>query len=209
MIRKPEGYDEAQAYTGESMQLPAGLYVCKVVQAQESTTEWGREQFILLYDVAEGNHADFYRKQYEMSRKSSQDAKWKGVYRQYMDGASVPFFKGLITSIEKSNAGFHFPFGKENNEKTLIGKKFGAVMGREEFETSDGKRRFATKIFQVRSLDGLKDAKIPEDKLLDNRQQGAKQAHEKNGGIPYLGAQDADGFMNIPDGVGDEELPFN
>lgn len=209
MIRKPEGYDEAQAYTGESMQLPAGLYVCKVVQAHEGTTEWGREQFILLYDVAEGNHADFYRKQYEAARRNGQDAKWKGVHRQYMDGASVPFFKGLITSIEKSNAGFRFPFESENNEKTLVGKKFGAVMGREEFETSDGKRRFATKIFQVRSVDGLKDAKIPEDKLLDDRQQGAKQAHEKNGGIPYLGAQDADGFMNIPDGVGDEELPFN
>lgn len=206
MIRKPEGYDEAQAYTGESMQLPKGLYVCKVVQVQEMRTEWGREQFILLYDVAEGEHADFYRKQYDAARRSGQDAKWKGIHRQYMDGASIPFFKGLITSIEKSNAGFQFKFGVEGNEKTLVGKKFGAVMGREEFETDDGKRRFATKIFQVRSVEGLKDAKVPEDKLLEEKPSEGKQGQ---GSIPYLGTPDADGFVHIPDGVEDEELPFN
>ena len=35
MIAKPQGYDEAPAYTGESVQLPAGLYICEVLGARQ------------------------------------------------------------------------------------------------------------------------------------------------------------------------------
>ena len=168
MIKKPRGYDEAQAYTGESMQLPAGLYVCKIRQVNETQTQNGRPQMAILFDVAEGEHKDFYQAQFEAAKRMSGDkAKYKGVHKQIMDGSSLPFFKGLMTSIEKSNPGYQFPWGQEGNEKTLIGKKFGAVMGREQFETDDHRTAFATKIFQIRSIDGLKDAKIPEDKLLE------------------------------------------
>ena len=117
-----------------------------------------------------------------------------------MDGSSLPFFKGMMTSIERSNPGFSFPWGQKDNEKTLVGKKFGAIMGREEFLTSGGEKRMATKIAQIRSIDGLKDAKVPEDKLLGD-DAGAASAP------PQYGPADENGFMNIPDGI-DEELPF-
>ena len=112
----------------------------------------------------------------------------------------MPFFKGLMTSIERSNPGFSFPWGKEGNEKTLVGKKFGAVMGREEFLTDQNEKRFATKIVQIRSIEGLKDAKVPEDKLLGDlpKEKTENQKYEPAGN---------DGFMNIPEGI-DEELPF-
>ena len=61
MIKKPQGYDEAQAYIGESMQLPAGLYVCKIRQVNETQTQNGRPQMAILFDVAEGEHKDFYQ----------------------------------------------------------------------------------------------------------------------------------------------------
>ena len=32
MIKKPQGYDEAAAYTGESQQLPKGKYECVIKQ---------------------------------------------------------------------------------------------------------------------------------------------------------------------------------
>lgn len=202
MIKKPQGYDEAQAYTGESMQLPAGLYICKIRQVSEAQSQNGRPQMAILYDIAEGEHKDFYQAQYEAAKRMSGDkAKWKGVYKQIMDGSSLPFFKGLMTSIEKSNPGYQFPWGQEGNEKTLIGKKFGAVMGREQFETNDHGKAFATKIFQVRSIDGLKDAKVPEDKLLEIQPQSPAAVPSTN---PKLVA---DGFINLPDGI-DEELPF-
>lgn len=197
MINKPQGYDEAPAYTGEFVQLPAGLYVCEIIGVREEENG-GHSRLAMQFDIAEGEHKGFYQKQFKMAKQADQNAKYKGIHRQNMDGQGVPFFKGLMTSIEKSNPGFSFPWGQQGNEKTLAGKKFGAVMGREEFLTSEGDKRMATKIFQIRSVEGLKDAKVPEDKLL-----GESAAPSP---VPSPTA-DPDGFMKIPDGV-DEELPF-
>lgn len=199
MITKPQGYDEAPAYTGEFMQLPAGLYVCEILGVKQEEYN-GHDRFVMQFDIAEGDQKEFYQRQYNMEKATNQNAKYKGVHRQYMDSNSLPFFKGLMTSVERSNQGFHFPWGTQGNEKTLVGKKFGAVMGREEFLTADGEKRMATKIVQIRSIDGLKDAKVPEDKLLDDAPAAGAPA-------PQQGETDKDGFMNIPDGV-DEELPF-
>lgn len=197
MIRKPQGYDESWTYTGESRSLPAGCYVCEILGAIEENCN-GRERFVIQFDIAEGEYKGFYQQQYNAAKKQNIGAKYKGEHRQYMDGNSVPYFKGLITSIEKSNPGYSFPWNLEGNEKTLKGKKFGAVIGREQIETDNKEKVFWTHIFQVRSVDGLKDAKVPEDRLL-NEQPGQQPAPD-----PALAA---DGFMSIPDGV-DEELPF-
>jgi len=199
MIAKPQGYDEAQAFTGEFASLPAGCYVCAIKQASMTKSNSGRDQIAILFDIAEGEHKNFYDQQFKAAKSQSSDAKWKGVYKQIVDGSSLPFFKGLMTSIEKSNPGFQFPWGREGNEKTLVGKKFGAVMGREEFLTTENEKRMATKVVQTRSIDGLKDAKIPEDKLLGDAATPPAS--------PQYGPADKDGFMNIPDGI-DEELPF-
>ena len=199
MITKPQGYDEAPAYTGEFMQLPAGLYVCEILGVKQEEYN-GHDRFVMQFDIAEGDQKGFYQRQYNMEKATNQNAKYKGVHRQYMDHNSLPFFKGLMTSVERSNQGFRFPWGTQGNEKTLVGKKFGAVMGREEFLTADGEKRMATKIMQIRSIDGLKDAKVPEDKLLNDTPAADLS-------VPQQGKIDENGFMNIPDGI-DEELPF-
>lgn len=201
MIVKPQGYDEAYAFTGEFSSLPAGCYICVIKQVTQTKSRNNREQLAILFDIAEGEHKGYYQTQFNAAKTQSADAKWKGVHKQIMDGSSLPFFKGLMTSIERSNPGFVFPWGKEGNEKTLVGKKFGAVMGREEFLTDQNEKRFATKIVQIRSIEGLKDAKVPEDKLLEDAPKGVgsmEQQYEPAGN---------DGFMNIPEGI-DEELPF-
>lgn len=202
MINKPQGYDEAAAYTGEFSQLPAGLYVCEILGARMENYN-GNERFVMQFDIAEGEYKGFYQKQYREEKLTNQNAKYRGMHRQFVSGSSLPFFKGMMTSIEKSTPGYFFPWGRENNEKTLVGKKFGAVMGREQFLTEDGEKRFSTKIFQIRSLEGLKNAKIPEDKLLEDS--------GNTGRVATSPAEDPalakDGFMNIPDGI-DEELPF-
>lgn len=199
MITKPQGYDEAPAYTGEFATLPAGLYVCEILGVKQEEYN-GHSRFVMQFDIAEGDQKGFYQKQYNAEKQMNQAAKYKGVHRQNMEEQGLPFFKGLMTSVERSNQGFHFPWGTQGNEKTLVGKRFGAVMGREEFMTPDNQKRMATKIVQIRSIDGLKDAKIPEDKLLsDSVPENATgmQSNQTNG----------DGFIDVPDNV-DEELPF-
>ena len=58
MIKKPQGYDEAPAYTGEFMQLPAGLYICKVLGVKEDENR-GHSRLAMQFDIAQGEYKDF------------------------------------------------------------------------------------------------------------------------------------------------------
>ena len=66
MIKKPAGYDEAAAYTGEFQQLPKGKYTCVIKQVATQTSKNGYEQFVILYDIADGEHKDFYKKLFDV-----------------------------------------------------------------------------------------------------------------------------------------------
>ena len=81
-----------------------------------------------------------------------------------IDGNSTPFFKGLITAIERSNPGFIWNW----DENSLKGKLFGGVFGREEYMGTDGKPRWSCKVRFVRSVEGVEDVSAPEDKPLSN-----------------------------------------
>ena len=134
-MNKPQGYDEAQAYTGDFEQLELGGHICQITDVKvENTANTGAEVLIIAFDIAEGKQAGFYQRRYDEDKKSNQNAKWKGIYRQFTQGNSTPYFKGMIENIEKSNAGYNFA-QTGFNEKTLIGKLFGGVFGREQFKT--------------------------------------------------------------------------
>ena len=196
-----EGWNDAPAYTGEFETLPAGKYVCQIVQVNVTQDQKGREQMVILFDIADGEHKGYYDRMFQgAKRNDASQAKWKGIFRQLTQGNSLPFFKGVITSIEKSNPGYKWNW----EEKSLVRKKFGGIFGREEFIASDGKKRMATKCIQIRSIEGLKDAEIPEDKLIPEN-----AAPQQAQNYPYINNGAGDGFMNIPDGVEDEGLPFN
>ena len=208
MIKKPQGYDEAPAYTGESRALPKGKYVCVIKQVEEETVSYRsggeHEQFVIYFDIAEGEYKDFYMDAYKSKKAAGKDSKdwredWRGVYRQTMDGKGTPWLKGIITSIERSN-NFTFQWDQKENEKTLAEKRFGGVFRRRQFEGQNGNRAFVTELVQIRSVAGLAEAEVPEDELLPDQAAEAEQA-----GTP---SPVGDGFMNIPDGVEDEGIPF-
>lgn len=56
MIVKPQGYDEAFAFTGEFSSLPAGCYVCVIKQVSQTQSKNGRDQMAILFDISEGEH---------------------------------------------------------------------------------------------------------------------------------------------------------
>lgn len=206
MIKKPAGYDEAQAYTGELIQLPKGKYVCSIVQVATQTSQNGNEQFVILFDIAEGEHKDFYKKAFEAAKaQNGKNAKWKGVFKQNMDGKGTSWLKGIITSIERSN-NFTFQWDKEGNEKTLVGKKFGGIFRRRQFEANDGTTPFVTELWRIRSVAGLDEAEVPEDELLSAEAQSGSRPSPADAAPPSF--TDSDGFMSIPEGAGDEGIPF-
>ena len=125
MIRKPQGYDEAPAFTGEFQQLPKGKYVCIVKQVAVKESKNGNNQFVILYDIAEGEYKGFYQKMFDADKaQDPSGAKWRGVFKQNMEGKGLSWFKGVITSLERSN-NFTFQWDKANNEDTLKGKSRG------------------------------------------------------------------------------------
>lgn len=205
MIKKPQGYDQAPAYTGEFQQLPKGKYVCVIKQVSTQDSKNGNPQLVILYDIAEGEHKDFYQKMYDADKaQDSSGAKWRGVFKQNMEGKGLSWFKGIITSIERSN-NFTFQWDKEDNEATMKGKKFGGIFRRRQYEAANGNRPFTTELFQIRSVAGLAEAEVPEDSLLPETPPVGQMTQVQNTGTP---SPVGDGFMNIPDGAGDEGIPF-
>lgn len=209
-MRPIDGYEQAPAFTGETINLPAGLYKLVIKQVNVIQDKNNREMMVLCFDILEGSqkdgyvgvnydYKDFYDKQFKLRRQSDPNTKWGGIYRQLTHGDSLPFFKGIITSIEKSNPGYRWNW----DERTLVGKVVGGIFQREEFLTSDGQKKMATKCIQMRSMDGLKDAKVPADNLLAEGSVGGNTT-----GIGQPPSMFDNGFVNVPDNSSDEGVPF-
>ncbi len=202
MIKKPQGYDQAPAFTGESQQLPKGKYICVIKQVAVQESRRGGDQIVILFDIADGDYQGFYQKLYDADRaQNPSEAKWRGVFKQDMEDKGLSWFKGIITSIERSN-NFVFQWDKENNERTLAGKKFGGVFRRRQYEKENGDRPIITELFRIRSIAGLAEAEIPEDSLLEATNKPAQVQK------PAPSSAIGDGFMNIPEGVDNEGIPF-
>ena len=60
-----------------------------------------------------------------------------------------------------------------------------------------------TELLRIRSVAGLAEAEVPEDELLPEETAG-RPIQAQAAPQPSVG----DGFMNIPDGVEDEGIPF-
>ena len=199
-MKKLNGYANAQVYT-EQERLPVGGYVLKILDAKEedNSNKGYNNKLILSFDIAEGEHKDFFAANYRA--QASEDKKWKGVYRITVpadDGSKEDEwkqnrFKTIMSNIEESNPGFHWDW----DENKLKGKLIGALFNNKEYEF-EGRHGFFTNCHSLVSVERIRSGKftIPEDTLLNK------------GNVASQPRPNADGFMNIPDGI-DEELPFN
>lgn len=186
-MEKLEGYEKAQAITGEYEKLEAGGYICQIISAKEEKSKSGKRMLVIALDIAEGDKKDFFRKKFD--ENTSPEKKWSAgaIYRQMLEGEkAVGFLKGLMTSLEASNEGFHWDW----DEKKLKDLKCGAIFGEEEYERLDGSIGVSTKIKYIRTIKTIQDEnyKVPELKKLPKR------------------GEAFDDFVNSVDS--DEPLPF-
>lgn len=199
-MRRINGYQEATTYS-DSERLPVGGYVLKILDAKEQKNSWG-DVLVISFDIAEGEQKDFFAKNYRA--QTGEDKKWKGVYRLRIpvdDGSEDDEprqikFKTVMKRIEGSNPGFHWDW----DERTLKGKLIGALFNNKEYDF-DGRHGFFTNCHSLVTTEKIRSGKfeIPADTLL-------KSNASQNYGTP---SSVGDGFMNIPDDVNDEALPFN
>ena len=162
-MRKYEGYEQAEAFTGEFETLEPGGYVCKILKVQTEERYYGT-LLRIGFDIAEGEHEGYYRRRFDQKKQYDENAKWPGMYYQTVRQDDLRYFKGFITSIEASNPGFKWDW----DEKKLVGKLFGGIFGEEEYEKQNGEIGTIVKCGFVRSVDAIREGKfkVPEIKRL-------------------------------------------
>lgn len=177
-------YNEIKASDGEFERLPVGGYICKITLADDYPMDasTGKGDYLKIeYDIASGDFKDFYAEQFDRFGDY-----WGGVmFRSYKEKA-LPMFKQFTNCVEQSNAGYSWNF----DEKSLVGKFIGLVIGEEEYEKKDGNIGTRLYVKNVKTVDQIKngDFKVPELKKLKNTTASA--------------------FVPVADNSSDDDLPF-
>lgn len=161
-------YDNVQV--GESKQLPAGGYICRIRKAEQALSKTTGLPMVVAYvDIVEGEYKGFVSRKYQEKMKYDPNAQFppEGTVRVVTKDANdntKKMFKSFCTAVEESN-GSQVP--RDDNEfiKWLSGKFVGILYGREQWQGRDGKLYWSTKPRYYRSVQAIQkgDFDKPED----------------------------------------------
>ena len=135
--------------------VPGG-YVCGITNVKDVSE---KEYLLIEYDIAEGPKKNYYRQLFEAKNF------WGASFVKSYKEKALPFFKGFITAIENSNAGYHW----DSDETKLKRKLVGLVLGEEEYKKNDGTIGKRLYVDQIHSVDKIRscDYEIPALKRLN------------------------------------------
>jgi hypothetical protein len=133
----------------------AGGYVCGILAVEDFPE---KEYLKITYDIIEGELKGHYS-----NLKKEKGWALPAFIASYKDTA-LSFFKGTITSFEKSNKGFTW----KDNEQDLVKKKVGLVLYEEEYVKQNGTVGVRMKVDKAHSVEAIKsgDFEVPERKCL-------------------------------------------
>lgn len=140
---------------GDNRSLPVGGYICSIWSVEDVPD---KEYLKIEYDIVEGEWKNYGVEVTE--RAGFNPLRFVRSYKQ----SALGFFKRMISAIEKSNPGYHWDW----DERSLIGKKFGAVLGEEQYQKRNG--NIGTRIYLDRevTVDAIRhgEFKVPALKTL-------------------------------------------
>ncbi len=153
---KPINLNDVQEAEEFTQVKPCG-YVCEITSVEDVPA---KEYLRIEFDIAAGQLKGYYRNRYNSS------GYWLGSLIRSYKTKALPFFKGFITAVEKSNQGYHW----DNNEAGLVGKKVGLVIAEEEYEAKDGTIKIRNYVSSVHEIKKImeNDFKVPELKKLNS-----------------------------------------
>ena len=158
---KPIGnWNEIEAQGNEEhKRLVPGGYVCRITNVTDNPD---KQYLYIEFDIAEGEYMGYGSSC--MERNGFTPLR---MYRSYTDKAAG-MFKGFVNDVEQSNAP-HYKW--DWNEKSLIGRMVGVVLGEEEYKKQSGEigTRFNVR---TRTTAAIRDGKfkVPEKKTLPQEQ---------------------------------------
>lgn len=206
-MEKPKNWEQVEPAKefGSFENLELGGHEIVIKSAREYTGFTGNTSLQICVDIAGSDkQKGFFQKQFDENNNS--DKKWPAGATKYIslkdDDKCVAMFKGFITTLENSNPSFKWNF----DETKLIGLKLAGVFGLEEYDNGKGETKTATKLTQFRSLDKLKEIRIPRVKTLSGQFIDYEEyINSKNHISAVKTAQDI--FNNVD--IVDEDTPFD
>ena len=192
-------YEAAEATNGggEYKRMPAGGYVVAVQAVRtKGTNSSGREidyvtenQYVkLIYDIVEGDFAGKFSEDYWADESKD----WGHQF--YLSWKNLGALKNSIQCLDESNPGFDAMAAFEADKWGMfVGKKFGIVLGEEEYLGNDGTVKTRFGFGRIKSVQDIRDGKfkVPPLKRLD-------------GGSSTVGEPKSPGGKSVYD----EDLPF-
>lgn len=107
------GNVQEKVFSGNSFApLPAGGYVCKILDVKVDKTQNGKQYIKLRFDIAEGEYAGFFQKRWNADAQSQYERKWKGIFKIFLPVFSgdndaymndIAIYKGRINTIARCN----------------------------------------------------------------------------------------------------------
>lgn len=155
-----ENWNEIQeAKTFE--RLPVGGYVC-AIKAVEDVPD---KQYLKIYfDIVKGEKKGYFQNEYDRDTRPQKKWAQAGTFiRSYKDSAAS-MFKGFINAVEASNKNFTWNW----DEKSLVKKYVGLVIGEEEYVNQKGAVRVRNYVVGIHKTETIEsgDFKMPELKKL-------------------------------------------
>ncbi|MDR3149957.1 MAG: hypothetical protein LBT88_08130 [Oscillospiraceae bacterium] len=194
----PANYKDVEPAQSDFQRIDPGVYVCEIKNVTAKQSKNGNEMFVVEFDIAQGECANYYYKQWERNKNSG--GQWRGVYRQ-MTGAegneqSISFFKGFIKALEDgNNANWDFSFDWFKR------KLFAGLFGEEEYLDKNGSLKTACKLMYVRDISRINEYTAPEIKRLAASNGGVSGSY---GDYPASYKEQSVQFSEIQD----DQLPF-
>ena len=196
-------YDKSKRKSNNYIQLPKGAYVIVIKGAKMKKWDDGDESIAIAFDIAEGEYKGLYQSQFDSDTRSGKEWPYDAVFLLTAPTDSSPDwiwnnYNTFFADLEDSNNGFVF----SGDLKTLKGKIIGGKFHNRQTE-KDGNIYDHIVMKWTCIADDVRNnraGKLPNDKLIGTGTRASRAS--------ALASADSDGFMDIPDGTVDEELPF-
>ena len=161
-MRKINDFDKVQENGGGFKRIPDGAYIVGVKKVEDVSD---KEFLRLELDICKGEYKNWYQQQYDADNRETKYWPRDGVLVRSYKEKALPFFKGFIIAVTKSNPKFEWKW----NEQDLKNKVFGVVVGTEEYLKKNGGVGTRPYIDSVHSVEAIEkgDYTVPDVKKLD------------------------------------------
>ena len=206
-MKKPDNYDETKA-GGEFTPVELGGHKMIIKQVSETKSKSGKDMIVVLFDFApDDSQPGYFTEMFKNDIRP--DKKWPNQATQYIltedsEGKCNRSFKTFTTCVEHSNKGFTTNFETDNWGAQFKEKKIGGVFG-EQMDFYNGKELRKHVMRWFCSIDKVGRSGVPEPTETKAYKDYKSSAQSYYDHAPKT----SDGFMDIPNDISDDELPFN